>query len=150
VPRTRVSRTLAAPPAAVWEVVGDPWHQARWWPRVRRMEDVTPEHFTQVLATERGKGVRADYRLLEREEPRLLRWTQQLEGTPFERLLVEAETAIELAAEGERATVVTIELRQQLRGWSRLAPFLFRRAARQQLSDALAGLDEVVGETTGT
>ena len=143
-PRTRVSRTLAVPPAAVWEVVADPWHQARWWPRVRRMEDVTAEHFTQVLATERGKGVRADFRLLEREDPRLLRWTQQLEGTPFERLLVEAETIVELAADGDVGTVVTIELRQRLRGWSRLAPFLFRRAARQQLTDALASLDEVV------
>jgi uncharacterized protein YndB with AHSA1/START domain len=143
-PRTRVSRTLAAPPAAVWEVVADPWHQARWWPRVRRMEDVTAEHFTQVLATERGKGVRADFRLLEREEPQRLRWTQQLEGTPFERLLVEAETVVELAADDDGATVVTIELRQQLRGWSRLVPFLFRRAARQQLTEALAGLDGAV------
>lgn len=143
-PRTRVSRTLAAPPEAVWEVVADPWHQARWWPRVRRMEDVTSEHFTQVLATERGKGVRADFRLLERDAPRLLRWTQQLEGTPFERLLVEAETVVELAADGAAATTVAIELRQQLRGWSRLVPFLFKRAARQQLTEALAGLDEAV------
>ena len=36
---------------------------------------------------------------------------------------------------------MTIELRQRLLGWSRLAPFLFKRAARRQLDEALAGLD---------
>lgn len=144
-PTTRVSRSLPAPPEAVWAVVGDPWHQARWWPRVRRVEDVADGHFTQVLATDRGKGVRADFRLLEADSPRLLRWEQQLEGTPFERLLTEAETAISLApADGGPATRVEIELRQRLRGWSRLVPFLFRRAARRQLEEALEGLERAV------
>ena len=63
-PTTRVSRTLAASPQAVWELVADPWHQARWWPRVVRMEAVADEHFTQVLGTARGRGVRADFRVL--------------------------------------------------------------------------------------
>ncbi|HET6448100.1 MAG TPA: SRPBCC domain-containing protein [Conexibacter sp.] len=144
-PTTRVSRTLAAPPQAVWEVVADPWHQARWWPRVVRMEAVEDGHFTQVLGTARGRGVRADFCVLETQEPRLLRWEQQLEGTPFERLLAEAETTIELArADDGTATTVTIELRQRLLGWSRLAPFLFKRAARRQLGEALAGLDAAV------
>lgn len=141
-PTTRVSRTLGASPQAVWEVVADPWHQARWWPRVVRMEAVEEGRFTQVLGTARGRGVRADFRIVEAVEPRLLRWEQELEGTPFERLLGQAETAISLdAADGGAATTVTIELRQRLLGWSRLAPFLFTRAARRQLADALAGLD---------
>lgn len=141
-PTTRVSRTLAAPPEAVWEVVADPWHQARWWPRVVRMEAVEDGRFTQVLGTARGRGVRADFRVTEVDAPRLLRWTQELEGTPFERLLAEAETAIALAPmDTGAATTVTIELRQRLLGWSRLAPFLFKRAARRQLAEALAGLD---------
>jgi len=145
VPTTRVSRTLAASPETVWAVVADPWHQARWWPRVVRMEAVEDDCFTQVLGTARGRGVRADFRILETEPQRRLRWEQQLEGTPFERLLAEAVTDVELAPadDGER-TSVTIELRQRLLGWSRLAPFLFKRAARRQLAEALEGLDQVV------
>jgi uncharacterized protein YndB with AHSA1/START domain len=145
VPTTRVSRTIAASPPAVWEVVADPWHQVRWWPRVRRMEGVEGDRFTQVLGTDRGRGVRADFVVRERSEGRLLRWEQELEGTPFERLLVEAMTVVELApADGGAATVVAIELRQQLRGWSRLVPFLFRGAARRQLGEALEGLEQAV------
>jgi uncharacterized protein YndB with AHSA1/START domain len=144
-PTTRVSRTLAATPEAVWEVLADPWHQTRWWPRVVRMEAVDDGCFTQVLGTARGRGVRADFRLLEREPVRRLCWEQQLEATPFERILAEAVTAVELApTEGGEATTVTIELRQQLLGWSRLVPFLFKRAARRQLDEALAGLDQAV------
>jgi len=145
VPTTRVSRTLAASPEAVWAVLADPWHQTRWWPRVVRMEAVEEGSFTQVLGTARGRGIRADFRMLETEPLRRLRWEQQLEGTPFERLLAEAVTAVELApADGGEATSVTIELRQQLLGWSRLTPFLFKRAARRQLTEALEGLDQVV------
>lgn len=141
-PTTRVHRTLAAPPQAVWDVLADPWHQARWWPRVVRMEGVEETRFTQVLGTAAGRGVRADFRVLERDPPRLLRWEQELPGTPFQRLLAEAITTIELAPEdGGAATRVQVELRQRLLGWSRLAPFLFRRAARRQLRDALAALD---------
>ncbi|HKG37730.1 MAG TPA: SRPBCC family protein [Conexibacter sp.] len=144
-PTTRVHRTLAASPEAVWAVVADPWHQTRWWPRVVRMEAVEDGCFTQVLGTARGKGVRADFRVLETEPQRLLRWEQQLEGTPFERLLAEAETAVALSpADGGAATAVTIELRQRLLGWSRLTPFLFKRAARRQLTEALEGLDQAV------
>jgi uncharacterized protein YndB with AHSA1/START domain len=145
VPTTRVSRTLAASPQAVWEVVADPWHQARWWPRVVRMEAVEDGRFTQVLGTARGRGVRADFRLLEEDAPRRVRWAQELEGTPFERLLAEAVTTVELApAEGGDATEVAIELRQRLQGWSRLVPFLFARAARRQLAEALEGLEAAI------
>lgn len=129
-------------------MLGDPWHQARWWPRVRRIEAVDDDRFTQVLGTTRGRGVRADFRVLERTAPRLLRWEQELTGTPFERLLAEAVTAIELqpadAGGGAASTTVTIELRQKLRGWSRLVPFLFRGAARRQLGEALEGLESTV------
>jgi uncharacterized protein YndB with AHSA1/START domain len=144
VPTTRVSRTLAASPETVWAVVADPWHQARWWPRVVRMEAVDDDRFTQVLGTARGRGVRADFRLLEVNAPRRMRWEQELEGTPFERLLAEAETAVELTPADDGATTVAIELRQQLHGWSRLVPFLFRGAARRQLAEALDGLERVV------
>jgi len=144
-PTTRVTRTLAASPDDVWELLANPWQQVRWWPRVVRIEDVADDRFTQVLGTARGKGIRADFRVCERARPRLLRWEQELTGTPFERILAEAVTTVELtpAADGG-GTAVAIELRQRLRGWSRLVPFLFRRAARRQLRDALAALDEVL------
>jgi uncharacterized protein YndB with AHSA1/START domain len=144
VPTTRVSRTLAASPEAVWAVIADPWHQARWWPRVVRMEGVADGRFTQVLGTARGRGVRADFTLLEADAPRRVLWRQELAGTPFERLLAEAVTAVELTPADGEATTVTIELRQRLLGWSRLTPFLFRRAARSQLADALVGLERAV------
>jgi uncharacterized protein YndB with AHSA1/START domain len=146
VPVARASRTVAATQADVWDVVADPHHQPRWWPRVGRMEGVGDDRFTQVLATERGKGVRADFRVVERRERALLRWTQELPGTPFERLLDEALTTVELSpATGGASTVVALECRQRLRGWSRLVPFLFSRAARRQLEEALDGLDRAVG-----
>jgi uncharacterized protein YndB with AHSA1/START domain len=145
-PVTRVERTVAAPRQAVWDVLADPYHQARWWPLVQRVDVSGDGRWTQLLRTERGKGVRADFRLLASEPPRLIRWEQELEGSPFAGILARAETTIELvpAADDEAATCVRIELRQQLRGWSRLAPFLFRRAARRQLGEALAGLDAIV------
>lgn len=142
-PTTRVERTLAAAPEAVWAVLADPHHQPRWWPRVRRVEGVDADRFTQVLATPKGKGVRADFRLLESVPSRRLRWTQELDGSPFERLLSEAETIAELTPAGA-GTLVALELRQRLSGWSRLAPWQFRRAARRQLAEALEGLDRAV------
>lgn len=144
-PVTRVNRTLGASPAAVWAVLADAHHQPRWWPRVRRVEGVDDERFTQVLGTQRGKGIRADFVVLEVDAPRLLRWSQELEGSPFERLLTVSETTFSLAPVGDGAgTEVSIELRQRLRGWSRLAPFLFKSAARRQLGEALEGLDRAV------
>jgi uncharacterized protein YndB with AHSA1/START domain len=144
VPRTRVERTLAADPAAIWAVLSDPHHQPRWFPRVRRVEGVEDGRFTQVLATAKGRGVRADFHVVEAQAPRLLRWTQELEGSPFQRLLSEAETTFELAPDGGGATIVSAELRQRLLGWSRLAPWQFRRAARRLLAEALEGLDRAI------
>lgn len=143
-PTTRVERTLAADPDTVWAVLADPHHLPRWWPRVRRVEGVEDGRFTQVLGTAKGRGVRADFRVVEQEAPRLLRWSQELEGSPFGRLLAEAETTFELEAAADGATRVTVVLRQRLLGWSRLAPWQFRRAARRQLGEALDGLDAAV------
>ncbi len=143
-PTTRLERTLPAAPADVWRILNDPYHQERWWPRVRRVEDVDLDRFTQVLATQRGKGVRADFAILAREEERLLQWEQLLDGSPFERLMEEAVTTFTLAPAEEGDTVVVVEMRQRLLGWSRLAPFLYKGAARRQLGEALDGLAELV------
>ena len=143
-PTIKRSRVLEAPPEQVWRVVGDPHHLPRWWPKVRRVEGVTAERFTQVLRTEKGRDVRADFRVLEEEAPRLLRFEQEVEGTPFEGFLRESTTAIEAApeAEGTRVTIIT---RHKLRGLARVGGgTMLRRATRKQLDEALDALAAVV------
>ena len=39
-PTARRSRTIAAPAQELWDVIRDPHHLPRWWPRVTRVEDV--------------------------------------------------------------------------------------------------------------
>jgi uncharacterized protein YndB with AHSA1/START domain len=141
-PRTARTRTIDASPDAVWAVVGDPHHLARWWPRVRRVEAVSEAGWTKVFKTAKGRAVRADYTLLETEPPRAIRWSQELEDSPFERLMDEAITEVRLAPAGDLGTEVTIELRQRLRGWSRLAPFLVKRGTRRLVDEALDGLEQ--------
>src|SRR5688572_13358158 len=143
-PTTRRSRVVAASPDRVWRVVGDPHHLPRWWPKVRRVEAVRHGGFTQVMRTEKGKDVRADYRVVEEEPPRLLRFEQELEGTPFEGFLQESATSIEAAPAGE-GTKVTITTRHKLRGIARLGGgTMLKRATKKQLDEALAALEEVV------
>jgi uncharacterized protein YndB with AHSA1/START domain len=140
VPTTTRSRTIAAPPEDVWRVAGDANHLPRWWPRVRRVEAVSLAGWTKVFMTQKGKPVRADYTVLARDEPRSISWTQDLEDSPFERLMDEAVTEVTLEPAGE-ATDVTIALRQKLRGWARFAPFLVKRGTRKLLDEALDGLE---------
>jgi uncharacterized protein YndB with AHSA1/START domain len=159
-PTASRSRTIAAPAAELWEVVRDPHHLPRWWPRVERVEDVQDGAFTEVMRTSRGRVVRADFDVIdvrEEGERRTLRWGQRIEGTPFAAVLTECE--IELALEpgqrSEQATDVTIALRQELRKgmrdtmrtWSmpRAGSFLVRRAARATVEEALDGLERISG-----
>jgi uncharacterized protein YndB with AHSA1/START domain len=146
VPTARRSRIIAAPVQELWEVICDPHHLPRWWPRVNRVEDVEDDAFTEVMRTAKGKLVRADFRLVRSDErAHSLAWQQQLEGTPFARLLSSAETQVilEPAAEG---TSVTIELRQTLSGFfPRFGGFMVRRAAAATLEEALSGLERISG-----
>jgi uncharacterized protein YndB with AHSA1/START domain len=140
--RAQATRTVDAPPPEVWRVVADPDHLARWWPGVERVEGVGDERFTLVQRSSRGRPVRADHRIVLREEPRRVAWEQLLAGTPFERLLESGRTEVRLRPAGA-GTRVELELEQRLRGWSRLAPFLFARAGRATLTAALDGLEAV-------
>src|SRR5207302_11497444 len=88
------ARTISAAPQTVWEVLSDPYHLPRWWPRVERVEDATPEAWTTVMRSPRGRAVRADYTRTDAHRPRQLRWRQELEETPFERVFAEAVTEI--------------------------------------------------------
>lgn len=177
-PTVSRSRTIAAPAEELWEAIRDPHHLPRWWPRVTRVEDVTltgtgeDGAFTEVMRTRKGKLVRADFTVVACDDvERSLTWAQQVEGTPFARLLRSAETEIRLSsvapvaaqafgAGGEPmasgpATKVTIELRQTLQGglpMSRTRPapaslgsYLVRRAARATIDEALDGLERIGG-----
>lgn len=144
-PTTTRSRQLSATPDEVWRVVGDPYHLPRWWPRVERVERVEGDRFTELLRSSKsGRAVRADFRVQERRKERLLRFGQELAGSPFERVLKQAETeiAIEQLAGGTR---IAITLRQKLRGLSRLGGFLVKRATRRILDEALDGLEVALG-----
>jgi carbon monoxide dehydrogenase subunit G len=141
------SRTIAAPAEDLWDVISDPHHLPRWWPRVSRVEDVGQDAFTEVLKTAKGKVVRADFELVETDEQaRRIMWSQQVEGTPFARLLRAAETEVRLEADTAQATKVTIELRQVLNGgFPRFGGYMVIRAARATLDEALDGLERIRG-----
>jgi uncharacterized protein YndB with AHSA1/START domain len=195
----RRSRTIQASPEDLWDVLGDPHHLPRWWPRVSRVEAVTLtgtgelNAFTEVLTGPSGKIVRADFKLLEQVDRQRITWSQEVENTPFARVLRSAETEITLAGASEghathslvpeghvtlnltpeghdagglaegygahsSATEVTIELRQELQGFSprpgsgswigglsRFGSPLVRRAARSTIDEALDGLERIVG-----
>jgi uncharacterized protein YndB with AHSA1/START domain len=146
VPTARRSRIIAASVDELWEVICDPHHLPRWWPRVNRVEDVEDGAFTEVMKTAKGKLVRADFRLVRSDErAHSLAWQQQLEGTPFARLLSSAETKVNLEPVAE-GTSVTIELRQTLSGFfPRFGGFMVRRAAAATVDEALSGLERISG-----
>jgi hypothetical protein len=91
-----------------------------------------------------------DFRLLESEPPATQGaaparccWEQDIAGTPFERVLNEAITEIELEPD-DGGTNVTIELRQKLRGYSRFGGLMLRRATARKLEEALDGLEGIL------
>ncbi len=134
---------LAAAPAAVWRVAGDPAQLPRWWPGVVRVEGAGPDGFTQVHRTGKGRTVRADFRVAARREAEELVCEQLLDGTPFERLLSASQLAVRLAPQ-DGGTRVELELRQAWRGVARLGALLGRSAARRRLDAALDGLAAAV------
>jgi len=142
VPTTKRSRTIRATQDELWAIVGDPYHLPRWWPRVMRVEAVDSGAFTEVLTTERGRTVRADFRLTELDEPERVAWTQEVAGTPFERVLDSSTLTITLRPDGA-GTKVTLEQRQKMRGMSQLGGPMVRKAARSVLDEALDGLERL-------
>ena len=172
-PTVRRSREIAAPAEELWDVIRDPHHLLRWWPRVTRVEDVDSGAFTEVMRTRKGKLVRADFRVAACDEAeRTLVWEQLVEGTPFARVLHSAATQVWLepsraggtpsgggggpGGQPHEATVVSIELRQEMAGYSersglfmgfsaRFGSPMVRRAARATLDEALDGLERIGG-----
>ena len=148
-PTVSRARTVPAGPQEVWELLVDPYHLPRWWPRVERVEDATQDAWTTVMRSSSGRAVRADYTRVDARRPTRLVWRQELDETPFERVFAEASTEVTLRPEGETATRVELRAVQRLRGRSRFGGFLARRAARRQLDAALDGLERVFAGDRG-
>ncbi len=154
-PNVARSRIIGASADRVWGLVSDPHNLPRWWPETSRVEDVegTPgsrrSSFTQVMKTSKGRTVRADYRCTASTAGRRIVWSQQLEGTPFEGFLREAELELRLDSSADpvdagESTSVTVEGRRRLRGMSRLGGLMMRRATGRTLNQALDGIEQAV------
>jgi uncharacterized protein YndB with AHSA1/START domain len=139
----RRERTVAAAPEAVWALVGDPHALPRWWPRTERVENVRDDAWTTVMRSDRGRVVRADWRLEEAEPPLRRAWSQAIEGTPFEKVISERRVEVRIAA-AEGGTAVTLELRQRSRKLGRLGDLVLRAPAGRELDAALARLAEAL------
>lgn len=116
------------------------------------MEDVTepvgdePARWTAVLQTGRGSGVRADFRRSAHEVQRRYGWSQEVEGTPFERILRRSALEISLRTR-DGSTEVELASDETLRGLSRLGSPMLRGAAKRRLDEALDGIERaLVGE----
>jgi len=138
-PTVSRARTMRASPEEVWRVVSDPERLPDWWPGVARVEEVSERAWTKVLTSPRGKLIRADYSLVEALAPRRLVWRHEVEESPFERILAESLTEVDLTPD-DGGTRVGVTVRQRPRGWARFSPFQLRRAATRQVDGALEGL----------
>ena len=139
-PVTRRSGLVAAPPEELWRTVGDPHQLPRWWPGVMRVEQVRRGGFTQVLkGPKTGRQIRADFRLTVLEKPSEIAWEQELEDSPFARVLRSARFAVRLSPDAD-GTRVDLLVEQRLQGFAFFGGVMVRRATKRQLGEALDGL----------
>jgi uncharacterized protein YndB with AHSA1/START domain len=135
---------VQATPEEVWGLVSEPSRLPQWWPGVTRVEETSADAWTTVLSSPKGKSLRIDYSRVETDPERRVVWRQEVEESPFERILASATTEIALAEDAD-GTRVTVSLDQRPRGWARFAPLQFRAAGRRQVQGAVEGLDAVFG-----
>jgi uncharacterized protein YndB with AHSA1/START domain len=143
-PTVSRTRSVRAAPDQIWTIVSDPERLPEWWPGVSRVEDASREAWTTVLSSPRGKTVRADYTLEEVEALSRVVWRQEIEESPFERILREALTELELRPADDGLTKIRLTLRQRPRGFARFGFIQLRRAAGRQLEGALEGLEALL------
>jgi len=150
--RSERSRQVLATPATLWDVIADPFQMARWWPNVVRVEGVEEDRFTLVFQTKRKRPVRMDFRVLASDAPGSgnqpsghRAWEQEVQGTPFERVLESSTTEVLLDPAQGGTTQVTIAQAQRLRGYSRTGALMLRRATDKRLDQALDALEQIVG-----
>jgi hypothetical protein len=110
---------------------------------VRKVKGGQRSRWTTVLGTQKGRGVRADYRCTGATVGERYVWQQEIEGTPFEKILRSAELEIRLEG-GEAGTLVTLTSSERLRGLSRLGSPMMHRATRQRLDEALTGIERAL------
>jgi hypothetical protein len=101
-------------------------------------------HWTQVLETSEGRGVRADFRCVSAAEAERFVWEQEVEGTPFAKHLKASRVEIGMREKGEGGTEVSLSSEQQLRGMSRLGGTLMRRGQGAILDEALDGIERAL------
>ncbi len=166
-PSASETRVIHAPAGELWEVVCDPHHLARWWPRVERVEAVDGAFFTEVLRSSSGHAVRADFEVTQRDESEMrLVWAQQVAGTPFARVLAASEIELRvqprMGMNESASTEVTLTISQKLHGWfvgtsarspgslpmlnglfARLGSPMVRKAAARTVKEALDGLERI-------
>jgi uncharacterized protein YndB with AHSA1/START domain len=150
-PTVARSRVIGASAASVWSLISDPHNLPRWWPETSRVEDADGapgarrSRFTQVMKTNKGRTVRADYRCTASTAGERIVWEQQLEATPFEGFLRSAELEVRLEGDpGAEQSRVEIEARRRLRGMSRLGSVMMRRATGRTLNRALDGIERAL------
>jgi uncharacterized protein YndB with AHSA1/START domain len=143
-PSVSRSRVIDASPERVWDLVSDPQNLPRWWPRVLRVEDVQGSgersRWTAVLETDRGSGLRADYRCSASTNAKRFAWAQEVEGTPFAKIMTAASVEILLEPKSAGSTTVSVRSEERLRGLARFGAFLMRGASRRRLDEALDGI----------
>jgi uncharacterized protein YndB with AHSA1/START domain len=144
-PSVTRSRSVAAPRDEVWRLVSEPERLPAWWPAVTRVEDATPHAWTTVMTSTRGRTVRADYTRAEFDPPRRMAWRQELEESPFERILRESVATVELEPDGEAATEMQLTLSHRGRGWGRFGFVQLRRAGARQVEEALDNVEALFG-----
>ncbi|MEX0993687.1 MAG: SRPBCC family protein [Solirubrobacterales bacterium] len=151
-PKVKRKRVIGAPRMEVWNLVSDPYHLARWWPRVKRVEAVyerkggSGTRWTNVFAARSGRDLRSDFRCTHSRKAAAYGWEQEVADSPFRKLLRSAMTTIDLADAGDSATSVTIGVDQRFRGLNRLGGLFARSAARRQLDEALDGIARAIGD----
>lgn len=143
-PKVSRTRVIDAEGERIWELVCDPHNLPRWWPRTKRVEDVNGDgaraRWTAVLETERGSGVRADFRSTASTHGERYAWEQVIAGTPFERILRSSAVEIRIRPHGAGAKV-ELTSDESLKGMSRLGSQMVRGASKRRLDDALDGIE---------
>ena len=138
--RVSSAKNVRAPRDELWALIIDPYHLPRWWPRVQRVEEVEGNAWTKVMISSRGRAVRSDYTRVETDAPRRVLWRQEVDESPFERLLAEATIELELEEQDGERTRVRLTADQTLRGKTRFGGMMVRRATKRTLNEALDGL----------
>jgi len=143
-PKVSRTRVIDATSERIWDLVHDPHNLPRWWPRTKRVEDVSGDgsraRWTAVLETERGSGVRADFRSTASTSGERYAWEQVIAGTPFERILRASRMEIKIRSEGAQAKV-ELTSDETLKGMSRLGSGMVRGASKRRLDEALDGIE---------